>query len=213
MIPKKKLVLITGSYCELIGYDTVYPANTNERKDYILKHLNEFEDCDFMATTPTITSGISFNKKNHFYRVYGYVTSDSNSYRSYVQQINRIRYITTNEYYVFIQPRVLSMNSCVPFTLSECLSIIDYNRLVSFGKLKKSDIDKIENVMDTSIRFIKDNKYEYAPIAKWLSAITMRETLETRYRYFNALKTVLEFHGITCMMLVMILIAMILPKA
>ena len=163
-----------------------------------MKHLNEFEDCDFLATTPTITSGISFNKKNHFYRVYGYVTSDSNSYRSYVQQINRIRYITTNEYYVFIQPRVLSMNSCVPFTLSECLSLVEYNRLVSFGKLKKSDIDKLENVIDTSITLVNENKYEYAPIAKWLSAITLRETLDTRYRYFNALKTVLEFHGITC---------------
>ena len=198
VIPNKKLVLITGSYCELIGYDAVYPANNSERKDYVLKHLNEFEDCDFLATTPTITSGISFNKKNHFYRVYGYVTSDSNSYRSYVQQINRIRYITTNEYYVFIQPRVLSMNSCVPFTLSECLSLVEYNRLVSFGKLKKSDIDKLENVIDTSITLINENKYEYAPIAKWLSAITLRETLDTRYRYFNALKTVLEFHGITC---------------
>ena len=33
---------------------------------------------------------------------------------------------------------------------------------------------------------------------KWLAAIALRETLDTRYRYFNALKTVLEFHGIQC---------------
>ena len=132
----KKLVFIIGKCCELIGYDPIYPDNVNERKEYVLSHLDEFENCDFLATTPTITSGVSFNIKNHFYRVYGYITNGSNSHRSYVQQINRIRYPITNEYDIFVKKNVLLMNGNVPYTLSECLSVIEYNCLVSFGKLK-----------------------------------------------------------------------------
>ena len=105
-IPNKKLVLIMGNICEIVGYDELYPANANERKEYMLNHLGEFENCDFLATTPTITSGVSFNKKDHFYRVYGYIMNSSNSHRSYVQQINRIRYPITTEYDIYVNPNV-----------------------------------------------------------------------------------------------------------
>ena len=53
---------------------------------------------------------------------------------------------------------------------------------VSFGKLKKKDIDKIENILGSCIVGIDGKKYEYAPIVKWLAAITLRETLNKRYR-------------------------------
>lgn len=197
-IPHKKLVLIMGDECELIGYPPTYPANMKQRKEYVLANLTEFEDCDFFASTPAITSGVSFNSPDHFHTVYAYCTNKSNSYRSFVQQLNRIRNIKTNMYDIFIGKNVLSLNSCVPFTLSECISTIEHNRLVSFGKLKKTDVDKIEDLLNTCIPEMHENRNVYAPIVKWLAAITLRETLDTRYRYFNALRTVLEFHGIEC---------------
>ena len=60
----------------------------------------------------------------------------------------------------------------VVFTLSECLYEIEYNRLVSFRKLKKRGIDKIENIVYSCIIGVDVKKYEYALIVKWLAAIT-----------------------------------------
>ena len=38
-IPHKKLVLVMGDECELIGYPPIYPANTKQRKEYVLANL------------------------------------------------------------------------------------------------------------------------------------------------------------------------------
>ena len=71
--------------------------------------------------------------------------------------------------------------TCVPFMLSECISTIKHNHLnlVSFNKLKKTDVDKIEDLLNTCILEMHENRNIYAPIVKWLAVITyaLRETL------------------------------------
>ena len=67
MIPHKKLVLIMGDECELIGYPPTYPANMKQRKEYVLSNLTEFEDCDFFASMPAIKPGVLFNSPDHFH--------------------------------------------------------------------------------------------------------------------------------------------------
>ena len=100
-----KLVLITGNQTELVGYENPYPDNNALLKQHVLANFNYFcSTCNYITYTSTITSGVSYDEKT-FDKCYAITSGNSNSYRSFVQQLLWIRHVKSNEYEFFLSAK------------------------------------------------------------------------------------------------------------
>lgn len=74
---------------------------TSKTSDFIkqqLKNINEIvKNYDVLIYSPTISVGVDISITNYFYKVYGYICSNSVDARSYFQMLARVRNPITNE--------------------------------------------------------------------------------------------------------------------
>lgn len=82
-------------------------------------------ECDVLIYTPTITAGVSFERK-HFARVFGYFTDKSCPVETCIQMIGRIRDVGTKELCIYIE----SSSNNFPTSIAELKSDLHHSREV-----------------------------------------------------------------------------------
>jgi hypothetical protein len=60
----------------------------------------------FLAFSPLVGVGVNFSVKDHFDKMYGYATGESDTVRVFLQMFGRIRHIKSNEITICVSPRM-----------------------------------------------------------------------------------------------------------
>ena len=191
-----KLILITGNYTELVGYENPYPDNNASLKQHVLENFNYFcSTCDYITYTSTITSGVSYDDKT-FDKCYAITSARSNSYRSFVQQLLRIRHVNSNEYEFFLSKGTKGSGSRIAplYSYSYCEQLIRTS-----NEIANMTIDEIESLKilqcDIPKIDIHNRERHYNKFMEHVCINNMKERLDSKVYYFSMLCDLLEFHG------------------
>jgi hypothetical protein len=95
---KKKIVVVSMSSkeCEIImqrygeKYKVVIHNGIQKNKKLLLDVNKYWKNCDILVYSPTVESGVDFTQV-HFDMCFGLLTSESTSYRAFLQMMNRVR--------------------------------------------------------------------------------------------------------------------------
>jgi hypothetical protein len=85
-----------------VYYNSNNPFPVFEKDDGEMYTVNDdFVSYQFILYSPTITQGVDFTKL-HVDRVYGYYSNMSNNVFQFLQMLRRIRYVSLNEYIIYV---------------------------------------------------------------------------------------------------------------
>lgn len=105
---KKKIVVVSMSSkeCEIIRekYEDKYKVvihNGIQKNKKLLLDVNKYwKKCDILVYSPTVESGVDFTQV-HFDMCFGLLSSESTSYRAFLQMMNRVRNFKDNNINVY----------------------------------------------------------------------------------------------------------------
>ena len=121
------ITLLTGTDTRIHNIENTFPTNDSLLKNDLLNNFDKYcNESDCFIYTSTVTSGVSFNDKG-YYKCYAICNSFSNSYRSFVQQVFRIRNIYTNTIEIYYKTPNLQKELnrfYVPYSYDYCKNII-----------------------------------------------------------------------------------------
>jgi len=89
----------------------LYIADTDDKEKHnITNILENWSKADVVIYSPTIEAGVSFDKQ-HFDRLYGYLSDNSCSQLAFFQMMSRVRKFNNNDFYIYINEIILNKNS------------------------------------------------------------------------------------------------------
>lgn len=105
---KKKIVIVSMSSkeCEIIRekysgkYKVVIHNGIQKNKKMLLNVNKYWGDADILVYSPTVESGVDFTQI-HFDMCFGLLSSESTSYRAFLQMMNRVRNFKDNNVNIF----------------------------------------------------------------------------------------------------------------
>lgn len=137
----KRIVVasMTKAYTERlkIQYESKYKViihNSIEKNKDILMNVNEeWTKCDLLVYSPSVESGVDFNIRQHFYRCYGVLESDSTTYRAFNQMLNRVRYYEKDEIMCLMSEKMI-------YRVNEILYRFDEMRMTKYFGLEQNNL-------------------------------------------------------------------------
>ena len=138
---------------------------------------------------------MSYDEKT-FDKCYAITSGNSNSYRSFVQQLLRIRHVKSNEYEFFLSKDTKGSGSRFAplYSYEYCEKLIRTS-----NQLENMTIDEIESmkILQCDIPRIDVNNKErhYNKFMEHVCINNMKEKLDSKTYYFSMLCDLLEFHG------------------
>jgi hypothetical protein len=136
--PEKKIKLYTSD-------------SDGKEKKKLINVDDEWEDVDILLYSPTISAGVSYDKLNHFNKLYGIMCNNSCSPRDFHQMLRRIRKIDNK------QIQIYNLNQ---LSLNDNFSYYTYDYILSLDKSYRSYYDT-KNCMYIDEQDLYDEIYAY----------------------------------------------------
>lgn len=184
---KEKIVIASNNKSELEFIELIINRRFPKiRKSFITKetkkkyNIKEWDNIDVLAYTPTITAGISYTKKR-FDKVFGLFCNSSSSADMSIQQLFRVRNISTNEYHI-----------CCKITGKKDYPINDKDIEKFIINNEKCLVDGVQGI---KLNFIKNEikKDEYFYLYKYIQ----KKIFKSNNSYMDYMLELLKDQGIT----------------
>jgi hypothetical protein len=138
--------------------------------------------------TPTIESGVDFSEKNHFDRMYCFISNGSCSPRAFLQMTGRVRNLISNDIRCYYDEKMMKINGnlYVP-TLDE----FEENYLYNVRKSDDFIIEEYNDVLTLEVRKTAFTKvYAYNQLEDYLKCFRFMDTLkeqiiEKGHKYYD----------------------------
>ena len=148
-----------------------------------MKDVNIEWKCDCLIYSPTYESGVSFDHKNFFDKIYGILCNSTTSQRSYMQMLSRIRKVNCNE--------LIILNHKMFKLRKNNINYYNYNDISEEIKLYKIFEMKTEYIKrEIDNKLLKINSFDdYSK--NYIYNIIEQKNKESYY-FLNKLKDIIE---------------------
>lgn len=165
-----------------------YSSMTDDSQKLDLKDVNNiWNKYDVILYTPTIESGVDFNVKNYFNRMYCFLSNNSCSPRSFLQMVGRIRDLGDNDIRCYFDKSMLFTDKDIYIP-----TINEFEEFQISNDSTKYDLDVVYNKIGGTID-IKVNKSAFTRIFAYNSY----ENYIKNYKFLRTLKELLIIKSFT----------------